>query len=116
MFDPSMNLLRWQINAIGLNPKNEISLLIMTLTFTISFILRYLLALVAIAFYTLIERKFLGYFQLRKGPNKVILIGIPQPFADAIKLFIKEQAIPSMINRTPFTYAPALRLTLTLIL
>lgn len=94
----------------------RLSLLIMTLTFTISFILRYILALVAIAFYTLIERKFLGYFQLRKGPNKVILIGIPQPFADAIKLFIKEQANPSIINRTPFSYAPALSLTLTLIL
>jgi NADH-ubiquinone oxidoreductase chain 1 len=88
----------------------------MILTFTISFIIRYVIALVAIAFYTLIERKLLGYFQLRKGPNKVIFIGIPQPFADAIKLFIKEQARPTISNRAPFTYAPALRLTLTLLL
>ena len=88
----------------------------MTLTFSISFLLRYILALVAIAFYTLIERKFLGYFQLRKGPNKVILMGIPQPFADAIKLFVKEQANPSSSNRMPFTYAPILSLTLTLLL
>jgi NADH-ubiquinone oxidoreductase chain 1 len=88
----------------------------MLLSFSISFILRYAIALVAIAFYTLIERKFLGYFQLRKGPNKVIFMGIPQPFADAIKLFIKEQAKPSIINQYPFIYAPALRLTLTLLL
>jgi NADH-ubiquinone oxidoreductase chain 1 len=88
----------------------------MILTFFISFISSYILALVAIAFYTLIERKFLGYFQLRKGPNKVMLIGIPQPFADAIKLFVKEQANPSSTNKAPFTYAPALRLTLTLLL
>jgi len=90
--------------------------LIMISTFTVSFLLSYVLALVAIAFYTLIERKLLGYFQLRKGPNKVILIGIPQPFADAIKLFLKEQANPSITNRAPFTYAPALSLSLTLLL
>jgi len=112
-----MNLLWWQINAIGLNPKYEAQPpLIMIIAFSISFILSYILALVAIAFYTLIERKFLGYFQLRKGPNKVILIGIPQPFADAIKLFTKEQASPSSTNKAPFTYAPALSLTLSLLL
>jgi len=83
---------------------------------SLSFIISYLIALVAIAFYTLIERKFLGYFQLRKGPNKVGLIGLPQPFADAIKLFTKEQSKPTMINQTPFTVAPILGLILTLLL
>ncbi len=43
-----------------------------------------------IAFFTLLERKMLAYIQLRKGPNKVIIIGAPQPIADAIKLLIKE--------------------------
>jgi len=81
-----------------------------------SFIISYLIALVAIAFYTLIERKFLGYFQLRKGPNKVSLIGIPQPFADAIKLFTKEQSNPTPANHAPFIAAPILGLVLTLIL
>jgi NADH-ubiquinone oxidoreductase chain 1 len=80
----------------------RISLLIMLLPFFISFILSYAIALAAIAFYTLIERKFLGYFQLRKGPNKVIFMGIPQPFADAIKLFTKEQGKPIIINQLPF--------------
>jgi NADH-ubiquinone oxidoreductase chain 1 len=88
----------------------------MILPFSISFIIRYVIALLAIAFYTLIERKFLGYFQLRKGPNKVSLMGIPQPFADAIKLFIKEQSHPIPANYYPFLAAPLLGLILTLIL
>lgn len=91
-------------------------LLIMYITFTTSIIIRYALALVAIAFYTLLERKLLGYYQLRKGPNKVILIGLPQPFADAIKLFVKEQTKPKIINKIPFLLAPALALILTLLL
>jgi NADH-ubiquinone oxidoreductase chain 1 len=43
-------------------------------------------------------------------------MGIPQPFADAIKLFIKEQSNPTPANITPFILAPVLRLILTLIL
>lgn len=81
-----------------------------------STILSYVLALVGIAFFTLIERKFLGYFQLRKGPNKPILIGLPVPFADAIKLFLKEQNKPTKANKTPFLLAPILRLSLAIIL
>lgn len=88
----------------------------MSLTACCSFILRYLLALVAIAFYTLIERKFLGYFQIRKGPNKPGLIGLPVPFADAIKLFAKEQIKPITANKIPFTIAPVIGLTLGLLL
>jgi len=88
----------------------------MFLPFTLSFFIRYIIALLAIAFYTLIERKFLGYFQIRKGPNKVRISGIPQPFADAIKLFIKEQSRPMPVNYLPFLAAPLLGLTLTLLL
>ncbi len=91
-------------------------ILLIMIPFSISFIIRYVIALLAIAFYTLIERKFLGYFQLRKGPNKVGLIGLPQPFADAIKLFTKEQSKPTIINQSPFIAAPVLGLILTLIL
>jgi NADH-ubiquinone oxidoreductase chain 1 len=115
MLNSFIDLLRWQTNALGLNPINDINLLIMY-SFTFSIIIRYLIALLAIAFYTLIERKFLGYFQLRKGPNKVSAIGLAQPLADAIKLFTKEQTKPNIINKIPFIIAPASALILTLLL
>nr|YP_009428953.1 NADH dehydrogenase subunit 1 [Neanthes glandicincta]ASW20408.1 NADH dehydrogenase subunit 1 [Neanthes glandicincta] len=76
----------------------------------------YICALVAMAFFTLLERKILGYIQLRKGPNKVSLSGIPQPFADAIKLFVKELNKPSLANSIPFVAAPMLGLFLALIM
>lgn len=48
------------------------------------------LVLISVAFFTLVERKILGYSHERLGPNKVGYIGIIQPFSDAIKLFSKE--------------------------
>nr|AOR07168.1 NADH dehydrogenase subunit 1 [Enchytraeus albidus] len=88
----------------------------MYISFSLSMIISYLMAMLAMAFYTLMERKLLGYMQLRKGPNKVSLMGIPQPFADAIKLFVKEQSFPSLSNMILFTLAPITSLILALML
>ena len=71
--------------------------------------------LIMVAYLTLAERKVLAAMQLRKGPNVVGPFGLFQPFADAIKMLMKETIIPMGSNRLLFLMAPMLTFTLAMI-
>nr|QTT61282.1 NADH dehydrogenase subunit 1 [Tritia grana] len=82
----------------------------------ISTVFTYICILLAVAFFTLLERKGLSYIQIRKGPNKVGFMGLPQPLADAAKLLTKEIAKPTMANYSPYFAAPIFSFILALLL
>ena len=71
--------------------------------------------LLAVAFMTIIERKQLAAHQRRVGPNQVGYYGILQPFADALKLVVKETIIPSQANKVIFYLAPVSTLIFSLL-
>lgn len=71
--------------------------------------------LITVAYITLLERKVLASMQRRVGPDTVGVFGILQPFADALKLLVKEIIIPQQAQTSLFLLAPAITLISALI-
>ena len=69
-----------------------------------------IVVILRVAFSTYFERKVIGSMQGRVGPNRVGPLGLGQPFADVLKLLIKEVIVPSQSNRFLFVIAPLLTL------
>lgn len=78
-------------------------------------LLRIVLVLIAVAYFTLAERKIMASIQRRRGPNVVGLFGLLQPLADGLKLLCKEMIIPTKANNIIFLLAPLFIIILSLV-
>nr|YP_010852794.1 NADH dehydrogenase subunit 1 [Gonepteryx amintha]WGL40174.1 NADH dehydrogenase subunit 1 [Gonepteryx amintha]WHS18940.1 NADH dehydrogenase subunit 1 [Gonepteryx amintha] len=82
----------------------------------IGMVILFIGVLIGVAFLTLLERKVLGYIQIRKGPNKLGFLGILQPFSDGIKLFSKEQLYLNYSNYMYYYFSPVIGFFLSLMI
>lgn len=95
--------------------ENMLGDLIYLISLIIKIVALLLPLLICVAYMTLMERKVIGGIQRRKGPNTVGFWGLLQPFADALKLMVKETVLPSSANRIVFISAPIITLLLSLV-
>lgn len=71
--------------------------------------------LISVAYFTLVERKIMASIQRRRGPNVIGYLGLLQPLADGLKLFVKETVIPASANKVLYFFATYLSFLLSLV-
>ncbi len=87
-------------------------ILVLTVVQTLAMLVPVLLS---VAYLTLAERKVMAAMQMRRGPNVVGPFGLLQPFADALKMLMKETIVPTGASRILFLVAPLLTMTLAMV-
>lgn len=100
------NLLQYLAAPLGL---------IIFVALLVKVILVILLIMICVAYTTWLERKIHGLISLRKGPNVVGPLGLLQPLADGLKLFLKEVIIPTNANKFIFLFAPMFTFAIALL-
>nr|AII78549.1 NADH dehydrogenase subunit 1 [Mytilus trossulus] len=105
----------YQVLADSFTPLDPAKVVLVDWVAVIVSIIPFVGVLLAVGFYTLLERKILAIIMIRKGPSKVSYMGILQPFSDAGKLLCKEFIVPTRANVGPFILAPALMLAISLL-
>jgi NADH-quinone oxidoreductase subunit H len=100
-------MINWPQALQDLLPPWGISLL----TSLVQILMVSVVLILSVAFLTYFERKVIGFMQNRMGPNRVGPRGLLQPFADVIKLLLKEVVVPSSASRFLFIIAPLLSIT-----
>lgn len=89
-------------------------MLFTTIIFLIEILAIVIPLLISVAYFTLAERKVMGSIQRRRGPNVVGYLGLMQPLADGLKLFVKETVLPTTANLGIFLLAPIITFVLSL--
>lgn len=107
-----LSVVIWIFFVVGLVP----AFMVVVFSFIVKALVVCICVALGVGFYTLVERKVLSYIQLRKGPNKVGIAGLPQPLADALKLFSKEGVQISFINKFIYVASPVFAVVFMLLL
>jgi len=78
-------------------------------------LLCFICILIAVAYFTLLDRKVMAAMQRRRGPNVVGFLGLLQPLADGLKLLVKEGIVPLQANSFLFISAPILTFIISIV-